>query len=66
MDIKDKLNLAFKFLFLAVFTYGVMSVTCCKSSCQSQGCSKSASGCSKTIQTKTACAANCQKACCSK
>ena len=55
MDIKDKLNLAFKFLFLAVFTYGVMSVTCCKSSCQSQAqcCSKSASGCSKSVQIKT-------------
>ena len=57
MDIKDKLNLAWKFLFLAVFTYGVMSVTCCKS--QTQCCSKSA-------PTKVACAANCQKACCAK
>ena len=60
MDIKDKLNLAWKFLFLAVFTYGVLSVTCCKSSCgQSQGCSKSA-------PAKTACGVNCQKACCVK
>ena len=61
MDIKDKLNLCWKFLFLAVFTYGVMSMTCCKSSCQSQGqCG------SKNAPAKVACGVNCQKACCAK
>ena len=29
MDLKDKLNLVWKFAFLAVFTYGVMSMVCC-------------------------------------
>ena len=35
MELKDKLNLVWKFLFLAVFTYGVISMTCCKDSCSS-------------------------------
>ena len=35
MDLKDKLNLVWKFAFLAVFTYGVMSMTCCSNSCSS-------------------------------
>ena len=51
MDLKDKLNLVWKFVFLAVFTYGVISLTCCSSSCcdtsssceQTKQCSKSAS-----------------------
>ena len=64
MDIKDKLNLAWKFLFLAVFTYGVMSLTCCKSS--SNTCCKSQAQCSKSLPVKVACAADCQKACCAK
>ncbi len=33
MELKDKLNLLWKFLFLGVFTYAVISMTCCKSSC---------------------------------
>jgi len=65
MDIKDKLNLAWKFLFLAVFTYGVMSMTCCKSSCASS-CASQAQGCSKSAPVKVACGVNCQKACCAK
>ena len=60
MTLIEKINLVWKFLFLAVFTYGVMSVTCCKSSCsQSQGCSKN-------VPAKAACGVNCQKACCAK
>ena len=44
MDLKDKLNLVWKFTFLAVFTYGVMSMTCCKQSCSSsEQCCKSGS-----------------------
>ena len=35
LELKDKLNLLWKFLFLAVFTYGVISVTCCKKGCSS-------------------------------
>ena len=60
MDFKDKLNLVWKFLFLAVFTYGVISITCCSSSCsQNQTCSKSAPVVSK-------CGPECVKACCAK
>ena len=44
MELKDKLNLVWKFLFLAVFTYGVISMTCCKDSCSSA----SESSCGKT------------------
>ena len=29
MELKDKLNLIWKFSFLAVFTYAVISLTCC-------------------------------------
>ena len=52
MDIKDKLNLAFKFLFLAVFTYGVLSLTCCSSS---DACCKSETKCSKTAESEAPC-----------
>ena len=67
LELKDKLDLAFKFLFLAVFTYGVITLTCCMSSCKSQ-CSKSnAAQCSKANPSVVKqCGANCIKACCSK
>ena len=55
MDIKDKLNLAWKFLFLAVFTYGVMSLTCCSSNCGSNACCKSEAQCSKTATVEKPC-----------
>ena len=55
MDIKDKLNLAWKFLFLAVFTYGVMSLTCCSSNCNSSACCKSQTQCSKTVEAEKPC-----------
>ena len=56
MDFKDKLNLLWKFLFLAVFTYGVISITCCgnRSACDGQQCKISSSKCG----------AGCVKACC--
>ncbi len=40
MTLVEKLNLLWKFLFLAIFTYGVISLTCCNQSCSSssQGC----------------------------
>ena len=50
MELKDKLNLLWKYLFLAVFTYAVISMTCCN---QNSSCSKqSNSSCcsSKTEQ----------------
>ncbi len=45
MTTLEKLNLLWKFLFLAVFTYGVVSLTCCAQSCTSQ------QQCCKTGQT---------------
>ena len=42
MELKDKLNLLWKFLFLAVFTYGVISFTCYLN-CSQSGCEKSGS-----------------------
>ena len=53
LDLKDKLNLCWKFLFLAVFTYGVMSVACCSNSCDSK----------KACSTKQECSM--KKSCCS-
>jgi len=71
LDLKDKLNLLWKFLFLAVFTYGVISVTCCKNSCSScpkQGNAEVSQCCKKsnTQFEKKKCGANCTKPCCSK
>ena len=60
MDIKDKLNLLWKFLFLAVFTYGVMSFTCYKKSCSVSQCGKANS------QLHKQCGVNCTKVCCTK
>jgi len=41
LELKDKLNLLWKFCFLAVFAYGVISMTCCKKSCAT-ACNKGA------------------------
>ena len=58
MELKDKLNLLWKFLFLAVFTYGVISLTCCRNSC---------SGFCKNQSAQVAsCGPNCIKPCCAK
>ena len=61
LDLKDKLNLLWKFLFLAVFAYGVISITCAV---------KCGSGCGKCSyshgQVTQQCGSNCAKACCSK
>ena len=57
LELKDKLNLLWKFLFLAVFTYGVISVTCCKKGCSS--CYKQ----NQVIQ-KQCDGSNCTKPCC--
>ena len=65
MELKDKLNLLWKFLFLAVFTYGVISVTCCKKS-YSTSCAKQSghvASCEKQ-NVKQACGADCVKPCC--
>ena len=56
LELKDKLNLLWKFLFLAVFTYGVISVTCCKKSCSSS--------CKQNTTIQKQCGPNCVKSCC--
>ena len=62
MTLIEKLNLLWKFLFLAVFTYGVMSLTCCKQSCSSsQACCKAGNA-----QVEKQCGSGCVKACCKK
>ena len=64
LDLKDKLNLLWKFLFLVVFTYGVISLTCCKNSCQSCSNQNSAqiSQCckGKNVPVKKQCGKDCQ------
>ena len=65
MELKDKLNLLWKFLFLAVFTYGVVSLTCCNRACSSS-CTKQSgqiSPCGKQL-AKQPCGADCVKPCC--
>ena len=65
MELKDKLNLLWKFLFLAVFTYAVISVTCCKKSC-STSCTKQSAQvapCGQQVD-KQPCGADCVKPCC--
>ena len=60
MTLLEKLNLLWKFLFLAVFTYGVMSMTCCKKSCSaSQQCNNKGYS-----QVEKKCGDNCTKECC--
>ena len=62
MELKDKLNLLWKFLFLAVFTYGVISLTCCRNSCSSFCKNQSA----QVAPCKAPCGTNCTKPCCAK
>ena len=52
LDLKDKLNLCWKFLFLAVFTYGVVSLTCCKNSC-STSCNQEVASSSQCCKSET-------------
>ncbi len=48
LELKDRLDLAFKFLFLIVFTYGVICLTTCKSSCNTKCSSPVVSQCCKS------------------
>ena len=63
MELKDKLNLLWKFLFLAIFTYGVISFTCYQN-CSKSGCKKS--GSYQCEKDKKQCKADCNKPCCKK
>jgi len=67
MELKDKLNLTFKFLFLAVFAYGVITLTCCKDDCSKSSCTQSScqtAKCSAGNQIKKTCGSGCVKPCC--
>jgi len=61
MTLHEKLNLLWKFLFLAVFSYGVFSLTCCAKSCSAAQCGKAGAA---SVQKQ--CGVNCAKACCVK
>ena len=64
MELKDKLNLVWKFAFLGVFTYGVMSAVCCMKSCNTS-CSSQVSCCKSASQpVAKQCGTNCVKPCC--
>ncbi len=68
LELKDKLNLLWKFCFLAVFTYGVVCMTCCKKSCATT-CSKEniqKSQCCKSnaVALEKKCGKSCTKPCC--
>jgi len=60
MGCKECFELVLKFIFVAVFTYGVMSAVCCMKSCNN------AQGCCKTQAVAKQCGASCVKPCCVK
>jgi len=47
LELKEKLDLAIKFLFLLVFTYGVITLTTCMSNCKTQCNTAATSQCCK-------------------
>ena len=61
---KDSIDLVLKVVFVAVFSYGVMSAVCCMKSCSSS-CNKQKTTCCKSAPVKQ-CAVDCTKSCCSK
>ena len=74
LELKDILNLVWKYLFLVVFTYGVISVTCCMQNCSTgcapSGCDKGSAPvskcCKSNAQIDKKCGSNCIKPCCKK
>ena len=60
MGCKECFELVLKFIFVAVFTYGVMSAVCCMKSCSN------AQSCCKTQVVAKQCGADCVKPCCAK
>ena len=55
MELKDKLNLLWKYLFLAVFTYAVINITCCnkRTSCYGNKFGQVSSCCSLNKQIES-------------
>ena len=53
---KSCIELTLKIIFVAVFTYGVISTVCCLKSCSKAG----------VVQSVKQCGSNCQKLCCAK
>jgi len=64
MTLVEKLNLLWKFLFLAVFSYGVISLTCCskQTSCK-RSCQTNQVDTKAQVDTKS-CPIGCTKKCC--
>ena len=53
---KDCIELCLKVVFVAVFTYGVMSAVCCMSSCgKASSCCKTEVACTKTADAGKPC-----------
>ena len=62
MSCKECTELFLKIIFVAVFTYGVMSAVCCMKSCNAgASCCKNA-----TQSVVKQCGLDCQKPCCAK
>ena len=56
LELKDKLDLVFKFLFLAVFTYGVITFSTCMTNCKTQCSTDSQPKCCKSnVATEKPC-----------
>ena len=55
MSCKECIELTLKIIFVAVFTYGVLSAVCCAKSCKNA-----------TQSVVTQCGINCVKPCCAK
>ena len=67
LELKDKLDLLFKFLFLVIFTYAVVTFTCCKQSCKTQcNTTNFSKCCNKSNVPIKQCCPNCSKPCCAK
>ena len=47
LELKDRLDLAIKFLFLLIFAYGVITMTTCMSNCKTQCSSTGTTQCCK-------------------
>ena len=49
MSCKEKFDLVLKLVFVAVFTWGVMSAVCCMKSCSTSSCGSKV-GCSQVAK----------------
>jgi hypothetical protein len=64
MSCKECVELTLKFVFVAVFTYGVMSAVCCMKSCNTSCSSQFSCSKANTQPVAKLCGPDCQKPCC--